>query len=73
MLFVFTVLGARFLSSRKSQFAVALCGPSEDDDCEEGEKEKEGESVMMLLDDEEVEGFVLFDAGSLKGRSGECG
>ncbi|KIM29678.1 hypothetical protein M408DRAFT_328544 [Serendipita vermifera MAFF 305830] len=78
MLFVFVVLGLRFLSSktsagcRDSQCAVALCGlPSEDDDEDEMDEDEKEKSVRVLLGDEEVEGVILFDAGSLKGASME--
>lgn len=58
MLFVFVVLGVRLLSgiSRTSEA--------------EADKEKE-EGMIVMLGDEDVEGVVLFDAGSLKGASVE--
>ena len=70
MLFVFVVLGARFLSKRNSQFAVALCGVPEEEYEEDDEEEKQN-AIRVLLGDEEFEGVVLFDAGSLKGASVE--
>jgi len=61
MLFVFTVLGAR-LFRRNTRVGEA-----------EGEEEGEGKEdrVIVVLGDEDVEGVVLFDAGSLKSASVE--
>ena len=56
MLFVFAVLSARLLG-RSSRV--------------EEERKEEGEGVIVVLGEEDVEGIVLFDAGSLKGASVE--
>jgi hypothetical protein len=58
MLFVFAVLGVRLLH-----------GISQTRGAEADEEKEEG--VIVMLGDEDAEGVVLFDAGSLKGASVE--
>jgi hypothetical protein len=58
MLFVFVVLGVRLLS-----------GSSRTSEAETNEEKED--AMIIMLGDEDTEGIVLFDAGSLKGASVE--
>jgi hypothetical protein len=58
MLFVFVVLGVRLLS-----------GSSRTSEAETDEGKEDG--MIVMLGDEDPEGVILFDAGSLKGASVE--
>jgi hypothetical protein len=58
MLFVFVVLGLRLLSGR-----------SRTSEAETDEGKEDG--MIVMLGDEDAEGVILFDAGSLKGASVE--
>jgi len=58
MLFVFVVLGVRMLS-----------GSSRTSEAESDEEKEDG--MIVMLSDDDAEGVILFDAGSLKGASVE--